>query len=212
METYAALRRRRMVRAFEDRDIDDAALLRVIEAGRHAPSAGFTQGVDLLVLREPAERQVFWRAETDEEWRRRNPIHEGTRRAPAIVIPLTGPAPYTRRYSEPDKADSGLSEEAAWPVPFWWVDGGMAVMAMLVAAVDEGLGALFTGVFHGEGRVREAFAVPPELHVIGALLLGWPAPDRPSPSLARGRRALGQQVHAGRYGAPFDGSVDAGPA
>ena len=203
METYAALRRRRMVRAFQDREVAAGVLTRVLEAGRRAPSAGFTQGVDLLVLREVAERQAFWDAETDAGWRERNPIHEGTRRAPVIVLPLTGAGPYTRRYSEPDKAASGLGHAAAWPVPFWWVDAGMAVMAMLVAAVDEGLGALFSGVFHGEGRIRDVFGLPPDLHVVGSLLLGWPAPDRPSPSLARGRRPVGAQVHAGRYGVPF---------
>ena len=203
METYAALRRRRMVRAFEGRAVDPAVLGRILEAGRRAPSAGFTQGVDLLVLTDAEDRATFWDAETDAGWRERNTIHEGTRRAPVIVLPLTGAAPYTRRYSEPDKASSGLGDAAAWPVPFWWVDAGMAVMAMLLTAVDEGLGALFSGVFHGEDRVREVFRVPDELHVVGSLLLGWPAPDRPSPSLARGRRPRSQQVHSGRYGVPL---------
>ena len=34
---------------------------------------------------------------------------------------------------------------------------------------------------------------------IGAVALGWPAPDEPSPSLARGRRPLDDVVHRGRW-------------
>ena len=205
METYEALRRRRMVRAFEDRPVPREALSRVLEAGRRAPSAGFTQGVDLLVLETAGERAAFWDAETDADWGAAHPRHAATRRAPVIVVPLTGPAPYVERYSEPDKAGSGLHEEAAWPVPYWWVDAGCAVMAMLVAAVDEGLGALFMGLFRGAEGVRRACGVPGHLRPVGAVLLGWPAPDTPSPSLARGRRGRGSQVHAGRYGAAWTG-------
>src|SRR5581483_9052052 len=115
METHAALRRRRMVRAFADRQVPTEVLLRVLEAGRRAPSAGFTQGVDLLVLREAEHRRAFWEAETDAAWRGQHPDHEATRRAPVIVLPLTGAAPYTRRYSEPDKVSSGLGDPGAWP-------------------------------------------------------------------------------------------------
>lgn len=207
METREALRRRRMVRAFLDRPVAPEVLGRVLEAGRRAPSAGYTQGVDLLAVTDADDRALFWEAETDAAWRAAHPRHELTRRAPVLVLPLTGPGPYTRRYSEPDKEMSGLSREAAWPVPYWWVDAGFSVMAMLLAAVDEGLGTLFTGIFHGEERLKEAFGVPDELRPVGALLIGWPDEDadRPSPSLRRGRRAQGSQVHAGRYGVAWSG-------
>jgi len=203
METYAALRRRRMVRAFEARDVEGTVLARVLEAGRRAPSAGFTQGVELLVLRDPADRAAFWDAETDASWRAVHPDHARTRLAPAIVIPLTGSEPYTRRYSEPDKAGSGLSLADAWPVPFWWVDAGMAVMAMLTAAVDEGLGALFTGVFRGAPALRARFGLPDDLEVVGALLLGWPGAEPSGATRRRSRRPGADQVHEGGYGTPF---------
>ena len=62
-------------------------------------------------------------------------------------------------------------------------------MAMLLTAVDEGLGALFFGIFERAGRtLRAAFGIPDDFHPIGAVALGWPAPDEPSPSLRRGRR------------------------
>ncbi|MHB1445688.1 MAG: nitroreductase family protein [Acidimicrobiales bacterium] len=200
MELYESLRKRRMVRAFQPDPIDPAVLDRVVQAGLRGPSAGFTQGVDLLVLSDQADRAAFWAAETDLQWRRAHPGHEATRRAPVIVLPLTGAQPYTSRYSEPDKAGAGLQDADAWPVPFWWFDAGAAVMAILLAAAAESLAALFMGVFRGETDLREAFAIPAALAPAGALLLGHPAPDRPSPSLARGHRPVAQRVHDGRFG------------
>ena len=68
-----------------------------------------------------------------------------------------------RRYAEPDKAATGLGRSAAaWPVPYWTVDAAFAVMTLLLAAEDAGLGALFFGVFQGEaGAARRARACPP---------------------------------------------------
>lgn len=203
MELSDALRRRRMVRAFQPAPVPGDVLGRVLSAGLRIPSAGFTQGVELLVLQSEADRAAFWELETDPGWRAAHPHHEATRRAPVLVLPLTGPEPYTRRYSEPDKAGAGLERAEAWEVPFWWLDAGCSVMAMLLTAVDEGLGALFMGLFRSRAAVAEIFGVREGLEVAGALLLGWPAPDRPSPSLARGRRPMAQQVHSGRYGRPW---------
>ena len=189
-----------MVRAFHPDPIEPAVLDRVLRAGLRGPSAGFTQGIDLLVLTEESDCTLFWEAETDADWRRDHPGHARTRQAPAIVIPLTGSAPYTLRYSEPDKAPSGLGRAESWPVPFWWFDAGACVMAMLLAATAEGLAALFMGIFRGESSLRERFGFPPDLSPAGALLLGRGAPDRPSPSLARGHRPVPDRVHLARYG------------
>ena len=37
----------------------------------------------------------------------------------------------------PDKLSDG--EEIDWPVPYWFVDAGAALMLVLLAAIDEGL-------------------------------------------------------------------------
>jgi nitroreductase len=91
-----------------------------------------------------------------------------------------------------------------WPVPYWDVDTGMAAMAMLLTAVDEGLGACFFGVPPDRhAAVREAFGIPADRRIVGVVSTGQAAPDRRSPSLRRGRRPFGEVVHLGRFGVPY---------
>jgi nitroreductase len=120
--------------------------------------------------------------------------------APVLVLCLSDKEAYLDRYAEPDKGWTDR-DEARWPVPYWDVDTGMAALLILLAAQDLGLGACFFGV-PGErwDALRAAFGVPARLRPIGVVSLGYPAPDRRSPSLRRGRRPLSEVVHAGRYG------------
>jgi nitroreductase len=107
------------------------------------------------------------------------------------------------RYAEPDKVATGLGESAdAWPVPYWTVDTSFAAMLMLLAAVDEGLGALFFGIFAGADELLRSLGVPETYSAIGTIALGWPDAERDRPGLSsatRGRRGLDDVVHRGRW-------------
>jgi hypothetical protein len=124
---------------------------------------------------------------------------QGLLDAPVLVVPIVDPAAYARRYAEPDKAGTGLGHVDAWSVPYWWVDGGMAVEHLLLAAVDEGLGALLFGVFEHERAVLAAFGVPAGRRALGVVALGHPAPDEPGRSASRPRRSLAEVTHRGRW-------------
>jgi nitroreductase len=81
------------------------------------------------------------------------------------------------------------------------MDAAMAVMLMLLTAVDEGVGAWWFGVFHGAEALLRDLGVPPGRRLVGAVALGRPAgDDRPSGSArTRPRRPFGQVVHWGRW-------------
>jgi len=203
MQLREVIRRRRMVRAYQaDRPVPADVVIRLLEHAVHAPSAGFSQGWDFVVLREAADRDLFWAAtsEDDEEpdaWLR------GLQTAPVLVLCLSDKDAYLDRYAAPDKGWSDR-DEARWPVPYWDVDTGMAALLMLLTAVDEGLGACFFGVPpHRHDAVRAAFAVPDGRRPVGVVSVGYPAPDRRSPSLRRGRRSVAQVAHDGRFGVPW---------
>ena len=80
-----------------------------------------------------------------------------------------------RRYSEPDKVGSGLGHGIeAWATPYWVVDGGFAAMTMQLAAINEGLGVLFFGMFDFAPELAEVLGVPSTRVPIGTIALGWP--------------------------------------
>jgi nitroreductase len=84
-------------------------------------------------------------------------------------------------------------------VPYWFVDGGMAVHALLLAAGEEGLGAAFFGLFERERPVLEALGVPADRRGVGVVALGHPAPDEPGRSGGRRRRGFDEVVHRGGW-------------
>jgi nitroreductase len=192
---------RRMVRAYDpELRVPVAVRERLLRHAIRAPSAGFTQGWAFLVLEDAGDRQRFWEATGD---LKREPDFwlRGLMTAPLLIVCLSIPGAYLERYAEPDKGWTDR-DERRWPVPYWDVDTGMAALLMLLTAVDEGLGACFFGVGGPAeiDRFRAAFDVPPTHRPVGVVSVGYPAPDRRSPSLRRGRRPVDDVVHRGRFG------------
>ncbi|HVE47506.1 MAG TPA: nitroreductase family protein [Acidimicrobiales bacterium] len=199
MEFQDVVRRRRMVRNYQDRPLPPGALDRILDNARRAPSAGFTQGWAFLALEGREQTEIFWSHTFDPE-RRASFAHQGLFNAPALVVPLVSRQAHLDRYGEPDKATTGLADEEAWPVPYWDIDGAFATMLMLLTAVDAELGALFFGIFSGQSELLSALGVPKEYRPIGALAIGHPAPgEKPSKSARRGRRGLEEVVHRGHW-------------
>ena len=193
-----------MVRTFEDRPLPPGALDRMLDNAVRAPSAGFSQGWAFLALDTPDATKAFWDAVFPAGPEREGFAYPGLFVAPAIIVPLSHKQAYLDRYAEPDKGVAD-KRESFWPVPYWDIDTGFASLLMLLTAVDEGLGALFFGIFPERvAAFRAAFGVPDAYMPIGAVAVGWPAAgDRPSPSLKRGRRPASEVVHRGRWqGAP----------
>lgn len=201
-----------MVRSFTDEALTGDQVERILSNAVRAPSAGFTQGWAFLVLETAEDRERFWAAATPASstrdlaaWR------SGLGRAPLIVIPLTSRDSYLRRYAEGDKAGARLAtpgawtpeDEARWPVPYWYIDTGMASLLMLQTAVDLGLGACFFGIGTKERpRVSEEFGIPAEYVAIGVLAFGHPDPEAAaagSPT-RRTRKPLHDVVHRGHWG------------
>ncbi|HEY6810045.1 MAG TPA: nitroreductase family protein [Propionibacteriaceae bacterium] len=197
MEFRDVLRRRRMIRSYqEDRHVPADALDAILGAALRTPSAGFTQGVSLLVLSSARERETFWQAaaEADSAWLR------GMRTAPVLVLVWTSEEAYIDRYAEPDKGWIDR-DPARWSAPYWFVDAGMASMAALLSAVDHHLGACFFGIPTARiAAVREAFRVPPNQLSVGVISLGYPvpAPAIGSPT-RRPRRGPSELIHRGSW-------------
>jgi nitroreductase len=169
------LRRRRMVRKFDQRPLEPALLDQILESARHAPSAGFSQGFDFVVLDRPDLVSRFWEITDDPAFP--NPRDFAATAPTVIVLPLVNKAAYLERYSRPDKIAFGLTDEAKWPVKFWETDTAMAIMLMLLTATDLGVGALYFGISHGEEDILRGHGVPEGHKLLGVIGLGHRAAD-----------------------------------
>ncbi len=88
-------------------------------------------------------------------------------------------------------------------MPYWDIDTGFTALLMLLAAVDEGLGALFFGIPPDQiGEFRELYGVPGNYLPIGAVAIGHPDPaaDQGGSAKVIKRRSLDELVHRGRWG------------
>lgn len=201
MDYREVVRRRRMVRSFTDEPVDPELLDQLLADALRAPSAGNSQGTDLIVLEGHDQTARFWDVTLPVE-RRAGFAWPGLLRAPVLVIPLADPSRYVARYAEPDKAATGLGAgDDAWPVPYWTVDTAFVAMSLLHGVVDAGLGALFFGIFRNEEELLARLGVPPGRRPIGAIALGHPdGDDRPGRSSGRARRPFDEVVHRGGWG------------
>jgi len=177
------LARRRMVRNFEEGGVEREVLERIAQAAQRAPSAGFSQGQRMVVVTDPSRRARVAEIAGEQSY-----IEIGMdpwiSRCAAQFIPLISEEAYHRRYREPDKLDSD-GNEIEWPIPYWWMDAGCTVMAILLAAVAAELGAGFVSVSAQE-ELRTELGIPAEFTAVGVIPVGRPLPDKRSPSLKRG--------------------------
>ena len=187
MEYAEVLRRRHMVRNYTDRPVGADQLARIASAGTAVPSAGFAQGYRLVLVTDASTIGELAEAADEAAWVERG-YEPWLSRAPAMIVLCVDPTAYRARYSQPDKAESTVRDPRTgeWTIPWWWVDGGASLLAILLACVDEGLDAGFLGG-HAVPGARRVLGIPDEVELVGIITVGHGAPDRRSTSLDRGR-------------------------
>ncbi|HZC05895.1 MAG TPA: nitroreductase family protein [Ktedonobacterales bacterium] len=199
MEFSEVVRKRRMVRHFTNEPIAPEVMARILDLARRAPSAGFTQGQSFVVVTQPETRRAIARICDEQEY-----VASGfdpfVSEAPALVVPCVSEAAYHRRYQEADKVDE-QGQEGEWPVPYWFMDIGCSVMALLLAVVNEGLAAGFVGAptIERVAELRRLLGIPAEVTPVGVVPIGHPALDQRSPSLKRGRKPVSDFAHYERW-------------
>lgn len=196
MEFTDVVRKRRMVRNFTEEPVSRETIERILDLARHAPSAGFTQGQSFVVVTQPDLRKEIAKL-CGEEYYVEGGWDPWISKAPALVVPCTSEEAYHRRYREPDKTGEDGSE-IEWPIPYWHMDVGCAVMVLLLAVVNEGLAAGFAGCWDLDA-LRDLLAIPPDVTPVGVIPIGHPATDKPSPSLKRGRKPQDEYAHWERW-------------
>jgi nitroreductase len=175
------LTRRRSVRTYADRPVPRDVLERIANAAVvWAPSAGFSQGLRIVVVTDADTRRRIATAAKEDElaalgrapWKAAAPIH---------MVVLTREDDYHDRYKQQDKLNITGGSEIEWPAPYWYVDAGAAVMALMLAAIDEGLDTAIFGVSDLR-LLRETLGLPEELRFVAVVTMGYPAGGADEPS------------------------------
>src|SRR5258707_9895236 len=106
MEFEGVLRKRRMVRAFEDKPLPREVVQRILDNAQRGPSAGFAQGFEFLVFDGAQEAARFWQFLESTE-RGISHMDAGVKAAPLIIVPVAHAQAYVQRYLVPDKPRLG---------------------------------------------------------------------------------------------------------
>jgi len=182
-----------MVRNFQTKSVPKELVDGILDLAQHAPSAGFSQGWAYVVVTDADTRRQVGALQGEQDFYATKRFHKFVSGAPVQIIACTSEQLYHERYREPDKLKED-GTEIEWPTPYWHFDIGCGSMLILLAAIDRGLAAAFTGVFRVE-EMRRLLAIPDHFHPVGVISLGYPAKDLKSPSLKRGRRSASEVVH-----------------
>jgi FMN reductase [NAD(P)H] len=195
---YDLLKKRRAVRTYTGEPVPRETLERIARAARRGPNAGYSQGLRLLVVDDPETIEALTATEDDERSR------AWFLNAAAHIFVMTREQDYHDRYTQRDKLAITGGVEVVWPVPFWHVDAGAALMLVWLAAIEEGLGAGVYGVpVEDDARVRKLLGIPDDLTIVTGLTIGHPAEDpdwdRASSVFSQRRRAQDEVVQWNRW-------------
>lgn len=197
MDFLDVVRKRRMVRAFSDALVAPEALERVLHAAQRGPSAGYSQGVEFVVITDAERRTGLATALAVPAG-----LAKTLRTVPVHILICTSADIYKARYREADKLPvrRETSDDELWQVPFWHVDAGCAMMLILLAAVNEGLSAGFIGVWQ-QAEAKAYLRIPESYGITGLAMLGHRSPEeRPQGSVtSRNRRPPTDVMHYERW-------------
>ena len=149
------LGRRQMVRRFRADPVPDEVVERLVRAARRAPSAGHTQPWAFVVVRDTGKRKALAKAALGQRF-----IAE----APVVIVACADRARSQQRYGEEGDYYAVL-------------DTGFASLFLLLAVVEEGLGACFVGALDA-AEVSRLLELPPPVRPIAVIPVGVPA-ERP---------------------------------
>lgn len=174
MEFWNVLTHRKMVRDYTLEPVQRSTIERIVSAATHVPSAGNSQGQRVTVITSVSMRQKIAHLAGEPEWVKKGK-DPWLSVAPLHIVLATDIEAYRHRYSEPDKHTPGTTHPIdMWDVPYWWVDSGATLMALLLATTAEGLSAGFLGS-HAIPGLHSLLELPNETKVTGLITVGHSA-------------------------------------
>lgn len=148
MNVFEAIKTRRSIRSFDDRPIEEEKLLRVLEAGRLAPSAKNRQEWRYVVVKDKELKKKLAVAANNQYF---------MAEAPVIIVGCATLVNYVLSCGQ----------------PAYTIDVSISMDHITLQAVEEGLGTCWIGAFK-EDEVKKILNIPEDIRVVELLPLGYP--------------------------------------
>jgi nitroreductase len=169
MDVFEAIKGRRSIRAFQNRDIPQEMVDRLIDAARWAPSAGNIQPWEFIIVRKPETKRKLAEAALEQTF-----IEE----APVVIVVCADENRSSQGYGTRGKTLYCLQDTAA------------AAQNIHLAAYALGLGTCWVGAFR-EDEAKKILNIPSGVRPVAIIPVGYPA-EKPQP---RNRRPINQIIH-----------------
>ena len=215
MDVYEAIETRRDVRHFRSDPVPEAALARILRAAHHAPSVGFSQPWDFVLIRSRETRAAV-KASFERERAREAARFEGARAElyrslkleGILESPLNVCVTCDRERGAPVLGRTGAIDMDLFSTC-------LAVQNLWLAARCEGLGIGWVSILDRDELVR-LLGLPAPVVPVAYLCLGYPEKPLDRPELEsvgwRDRVDLRELVHDERFEAPAPAGLLSEPA
>jgi nitroreductase len=184
MKLFEAIHKRRSIRRFSDRPVEDDKLQTILEAIRQSPSWANQQCWHFIIIRDDRVKKkiseyTFVESYFTPRGFRANPAQKGIAEAPVLLIAC----------ADPEKSGD------LWDQKYYLTDMGIAAQNLMLSARALELGTVFVGVFD-EKKIKKYLEIPSFIRVVGVFPLGYPLKDKPA---GPGRKPLAQIVHTEKW-------------
>jgi 5,6-dimethylbenzimidazole synthase len=201
---YRAIYERRDVRSqFLPDAVADDVLTRILDAAHHAPSVGFMQPWDFLVIRSASVRTAVY-SNFEAASRRAAEVYQGEQRALYDGLKLAGileaPVNICVTCDQTRMKGSGLGRQTDPSVALY--STVCAVQNLWLAARAESLGVGWVSILDFD-ELKQTLGIPPHLTLVAYLCIGYVSEFRSQPDLEeRGwetRDTLQSVVHLDKW-------------
>jgi nitroreductase len=173
MEVLEAIKGRRSIRFFTNQPISEEEVKTLIDAARHAPSAGSIQPWEFIIVKKAETKHRLVVAALNQTF---------IEQAPVVIVVCAATDASARGYGSRGATLYCLQDTAA------------ATQNILLTAHSIGLGTCWVGAFKEED-VKEALGIPDGVRPIAIIPVGHETGNPPK----HPRRALNEIIHHEKY-------------
>jgi nitroreductase len=179
MELMKAIKERRSIRNFEDKDVTEEQVKHLLEAVQWSPSWANTQCWEVVVVRNSETK-----AKLKDTLAKGNPAAKAIEQAPVVFV-----------FCGKLQASGYYKEQVTTKFGDWFMfDLGIATQSFCLRAYDLGLGTVMIGLFDHE-KVREILGVPTGYEVVVMIPTGYPVKIPSAPK----RREIAEFTHYEKF-------------